>query len=88
LLNGRGFLYLRVEKENKYVMFVVEYKVANELFARKFAYDSKCLDAQDGLLYINSIDATELTINRKFLEYRIERIMREGERFDQTNTTK
>ena len=71
----------------RYLMFVLEYKVKGELFVRKFAYDSKCLDAIDGLLYINSIDGSELTINRDFLEYRIERVMRTNENFDQTNQT-
>ena len=65
--------------DDSYIMFVVEYKVKNELFVRKFAYDSKCLDAVDGLLYINSLNTSELTINREFLEYRIERLMKEDE---------
>ena len=69
-------------------MFVVEYKVANELFSKKFAYDSKCLDAVDGLLYINSLDASELTLNRSFLEYRIERLMKDNEVLEETNHTK
>ena len=55
------------------LLFVIEYKVKNELFVKKFVYDSKCIDALDGLLYINTIDGAELTINREYLEYRIER---------------
>ena len=68
--------------DDSYIMFVVEYKVKNELFVRKFAYDSKCLDAVDGLLYINSLNTSELTINRDYLEYRIERVMKEDEVID------
>ena len=64
------------------MLFVVEYKVKGELFVRKFAYESKCLDAIEGLLYINSLDGAELTINRNFLEYRIERPLRVDETFD------
>ena len=64
------------------MLFVVEYKVKGELFVRKFAYESKCLDAIEGLLYINSLDGSELTINRNFLEYRIERPLRVDETFE------
>ena len=64
------------------MLFVVEYKVKGELFVRKFAYESKCLDAIEGLLYINSLDGAELTINRNFLEYRIERPLRVDETFE------
>ena len=59
-----------------YLLFVVEYKVKGELFVRKFAYESKCIDAVDGL------DGAELTINREFLEYRIERPLKVGETFE------
>ena len=69
-----------------YLLFVVEYKVKGELFVRKFAYDSKCLDAMDGLLYINSLDGAELTINRSCLEYRIERPLKVDESFNETET--
>ncbi len=58
------------------VLFVLEYKVKGELFAKKFCYDEKCLDALEGLLYINTIDGQELTISREALEYRLERPMR------------
>lgn len=64
------------------LLFVVEYKVKGELFVRKFAYESKCLDAIDGLLYINSLDGSELTVNRDCLEYRIERPLRVDETFE------
>lgn len=64
------------------ILFVVEYKVKGELFVRKFSYDQKCLDSVEGLLYINSIDSSELTINRDFLEYRLERPMRVDECFE------
>ena len=57
-------------------ILVVEYKVKGELFCKKFAYDQKCLDSVEGLLYINSIDGSELTINRECLEYRLERVLR------------
>tara|TARA_R110002020_G_scaffold283158_1_gene498888 strand:+ start:13405 stop:13614 length:210 start_codon:yes stop_codon:yes gene_type:complete len=63
----------------KYILFVVEYKVANELFAKKFVYEQKCLDATDGIIYTNTLDASELTLNRNFLEYRIERILKDNE---------
>ena len=65
--------------EENYIMFVVEYKMANELFSKKFAYESKCLDATDGVIYTNTLSASELILNRKYLEYRIERIMRKDE---------
>ncbi len=55
------------------LLYVLEYKVKGELFAKKFAYDEKCLDALEGLLYINTLSGQELTISRKALEYRIER---------------
>jgi len=58
------------------ILFVLEYKVKGELFVKKFCYDEKCLDALDGLLYINSIEGSELTISRKALEYKIERPLR------------
>ena len=61
-------------------MAVVEYKVKNELFSKKFVYDSKCLDAIDGLLYINTLQGSELTINRDCLEYRIERPFKDNEK--------
>ena len=61
-------------------MFVIEYKVKNELFIKHFVYDSKCLDAIDGLLYINTSQGSELTINRESLEYRIERPLRIDEK--------
>ena len=64
------------------ILFVVEYKVKGELFIRKFSYDSKCLDAIDGLLYINTFAGSELTINRDSLEYRIERPVRVDEIFE------
>mgnify|MGYP003127125498 CR=1 FL=1 len=69
------------------ILFVIEYKVRGELFVRKFAYDSKCLDAIEGILYINSMEGSELTINREFLEYRIERPLWVDEAFDKTNET-
>ena len=65
--------------EEEYLFFVLEYKMSNELFVKKYAYDSKCLDAIDGLLYINSKEGSELTINRNFLEYKIERVMKKDE---------
>ncbi len=65
-----------------YLLFVLEYKVKGELFLRKFAYESKCIDAVDGLLYINTLNGAELTINREFLEYRIERPLKVGETFE------
>ncbi len=68
--------------DEDYLLFVVEYKVKGELFIRKFAYESKCIDAMDGLLYINSLDGAELTINRNFLEYRIERPIMKEETFE------
>ena len=61
------------------LFYVVEYKVANELFVKKFVYETKCLDATDGVIYTNTINASELILNRKYLEYRIERIMRQNE---------
>ena len=64
------------------LLFVVEYKVKGELFVRKFSYDSKCMDSIDGILYISSVDASELTINRDCLEYKIERPMRVDECFE------
>ncbi len=64
------------------VLFIVEYKVKGELFVKKFAYDQKCLDSVEGLMYINTIDGSELTINRDFLEYRLERPMRVDECFE------
>jgi hypothetical protein len=68
--------------DEDYLLFVVEYKVKGELFVRKFAYESKCIDAMDGLLYINTLDGAELTINRNFLEYRIERPLKVDETFE------
>ena len=68
--------------DEDYLMFVVEYKVKGELFVKKFAYESKCIDAIDGLLYINTLDGAELTINRNFLEYRIERPLKNNETFE------
>ena len=64
------------------VLFVVEYKVKGELFVKKFAYDSKYADSIEGILYINSVDASELMINRDCLEYKVERPMRVDERFE------
>lgn len=64
------------------VLFVVEYKVKGELFVKKFAYDSKYVDSIEGMLYINSVDASELMINRDCLEYKVERPMRVDERFE------
>ena len=64
------------------IFYVVEYKVANELFAKKFVYETKCLDSTDGLIYTNTISAQELILNKKFLEYRIERIMRHNEKVE------
>ncbi len=64
------------------LLLVVEYKVKGELFVRKFGFDSKCMDSTDGVLYINSLDASELVINRDYLEYRIERPMRVDECFE------
>jgi len=64
------------------VLFVVEYKVKGELFVKKFAYDSKCVDSIEGMLYINSVDASELIINRDCLEYKVERPMRIDEHFE------
>jgi|TARA_R100000664_G_C2756634_1_gene144578 hypothetical protein len=64
------------------ILFVVEYKVANELFAKKFVYETKCLDSTDGLIYTNTMTAQELIINKNFLEYRIERIMRQNEKIE------
>ena len=58
------------------ILFVVEYKVEGELFSKKYVYDSKCLDAIDGLLYINTLSGSELTISRNYLEYRLERPLR------------
>jgi len=75
----RAFFLFSMDED---MLFVVEYKVKGELFVRKFAYESKCLDAIEGLLYINSLDGAELTINRNFLEYRIERPLRVDETFD------
>tara|TARA_R110001606_G_scaffold175934_1_gene322427 strand:+ start:769 stop:972 length:204 start_codon:yes stop_codon:yes gene_type:complete len=64
------------------VLFVVEYKVKGELFVKKFAYDSKYVDSIEGMLYVNSVDASELMINRDCLEYKVERPMRVDERFE------
>ena len=64
------------------ILFVVEYKMANELFVQKFVYETKCLDSTDGLIYTNTMTAQELIINKKFLEYRVERIMRQNEKID------
>lgn len=63
-------------------LFVVEYKVKGELFSKKYVYDSKCLDAIDGLLYINTLSGSELTISRNHLEYRLERPLRLDEAID------
>jgi len=62
------------------ILFVIEYKVKNELFVKHFVYDSKCLDSTDGLLYINTSQGSELTINRESLEYRIERPIKINEK--------
>ena len=56
--------------------------MANELFVKKFVYETKCLDSTDGLIYTNTMTAQELIINKKFLEYRIERIMRQNEKIE------
>ena len=50
------------------LFYVVEYKMANELFVKKFVYETKCLDATDGVIYTNTINASELILNRKYLE--------------------
>ena len=67
---------------NEDILYVVEYKVKAELFVRKYAYNSKCLDSTDGILYTNTLDGSELIINRDSLEYRIERQMRRNEQFE------
>ena len=70
------------------LLFVLEYKVKGELFVRKYAYDSKCLDSIEGLLYFNNVEGSQIIINPNFLEYRIERPIRIDESFDDTIETK
>jgi|TARA_R100000084_G_scaffold55365_1_gene23271 hypothetical protein len=67
---------------NEDILYVVEYKVKGELFIRKYAYNSKCLDSTEGILYTNTLAGSELILNRQFLEYRIERQMRINEQFE------
>ena len=75
--------------ENHNYLCVVEFKVKNELFVKKFVYDSKCSDGIDGFIYINSSQSQELTINRNFIEYRIERpMLRDEELEDSINRYK
>jgi len=70
------------------LLFVLEYKVKGELFVRKYAYDSKCLDSTEGLLYFNNVEGSQIVINPNYLEYRIERPIRINESFDDTIETK